>query len=201
MAESSRVQGAWIIHDTTVRATAATAAVTLRRANLTTRRFVLVVHEEIVVRPAVASDAAGISALIHASLRHLSPHSIEPAPKEFVALFATSAIEEYIEAANYNYFVAVHLGHLIGVIGVRDNSQLVHLFVSESHQRRGIASALWSRAKAVALAAEPEVEIVVRSSIYAAPVYERFGFRACGPRVDDRGVSYVPMSQVIRRND
>jgi GNAT superfamily N-acetyltransferase len=149
----------------------------------------------------VAADAAGISALIQSLLHHRSPNSIGPAPEEFVELFAPRAIEGYVEAGNYNYFVAMHLDQLVGVIGVRDNSQVVHLFVSESYQRRGIASALWSRARSEALTAAPEVKIFVRSSVFATRVYERFGFSACGPRVDDRGVSYVPMCQVIRKDD
>ena len=149
----------------------------------------------------MATDAAGISALIQTLVHHRSPNSIGPAPEEFVASFAPRAIERYVEAGNYNYLVAVHLGQLVGVIGIRDNSQLVHLFVSESYQRRGIAGALWSRARAAALANAPEVKIFVRSSVFATQVYERFGFSACGPRVDDRGVSYVPMCQVIRRDD
>ncbi|HEX6571122.1 MAG TPA: GNAT family N-acetyltransferase, partial [Steroidobacteraceae bacterium] len=77
---------------------------------------------------------------------------------------------------------------------------LLHLFVAEPYQRRGVARMLWDHAKSDALKAEAEIEMFVRSSIYATPAYERFGFTACGPRVDGPGVSYVPMRQVIRRS-
>ena len=118
-----------------------------------------------------------------------------------IALFAPQAIEGYIGAGNHNYLVAVDHGQLVGVLGVRDNRHLVHLFVAEPYQRRGIARTLWSRAKSEALAVEAAVEISVRSSVYATAVYERFGFAVCGPRVDAVGVSYIPMRQVIRRAD
>jgi len=159
------------------------------------------VAENFTVRPALVADAAGISALIHSLLHHRTPEPADPAPEPFMALFAPQAIEGYITAGNYNYLVALDQGQLVGVLGVRDNRHLVHLFVAEPYQRRGIACTLWYRAKSEALAAEAEVEISVRSSVYATAVYERFGFAVCGPRVEDVGVTYVPMRQVIRRGD
>ena len=157
--------------------------------------------DTIVVRPAIAADAGSISELIHTLLHHRTPVPVGPAPDEFLALSAPRAIEGYIQASNYNYFVAVCQDRLIGVLGIRDNRHLVHLFVAEAYQGRGIARVLWQQAKSAVLAAEAEVELSVRSSIYAIKVYERFGFIACGPRVDDVAVSYVPMRQVIRRGE
>jgi len=153
----------------------------------------------IAVRPAAAADAGGISELIHSLLHHRTPLPTGPAPDEFVALVAPRAIEGYIRDSNYSYLVAVCRERLIGVIGMRDNRHLVHLFVAEPYQGRGIARALWQRARSEVLALEAEVEISVRSSIYAIKIYERLGFAACGPRVDDVAVSYVPMRQMIRR--
>ena len=83
------------------------------------------------------------------------------------------------------------------MLGIRDGQRIIHLFVAESYQRRGIARALWSRAKSELLAHGGEASIVVNSSIYAIPVYERFGFKTIGPRVERAGVTYVPMQLVI----
>lgn len=33
----------------------------------------------------------------------------------------------------------------------------------------------------------------VNSTPYAQPVYERFGFVATGPRVETKGIAFVPM--------
>ena len=77
---------------------------------------------------------------------------------------------------------------------------LIRQFVAEPYQRWGVARMLWNHAKADALKTEDEIDMLVRSSVYAVPVYERFGFTACGRRVDEPGVSYVPMRQVIRRS-
>ena len=60
---------------------------------------------------------------------------------------------------------------------------------------------LWNQVKADALKVEDKIDMFVRSSVYAVPVYERFGFTACGKRVHVPGVSYVPMRKLIRRSD
>jgi ribosomal protein S18 acetylase RimI-like enzyme len=73
----------------------------------------------------------------------------------------------------------------------------MHLFVAESHQRRGIARALWTRAKSELMADGGDASVVTNSSIYALPVYERFGFKVIGPRAQRAGVTYVPMQLVI----
>ena len=88
-------------------------------------------------------------------------------------------------------------GQLVGALGIRDRERIMHLFVAESYQRRGIARALWSRTKSELMAEGGEVSVVTNSSIYAVPVYERFGFKAIGPRAERAGVTYVPMQLVI----
>ena len=154
----------------------------------------------ITVRPACESDAETISALINTLLHYRAPVAVAPPPESFVAQFAPQAIRSCITDVKHNYLVALSQDQLVGVLGVRDNQHLLHLFVAEPHQRRGIARMLWNQAKADALKTEDEIDMLVRSSVYAVPVYERFGFIACGPRVDEPGVSYVPMRQVIRRS-
>jgi len=114
---------------------------------------------------------------------------------------APEAILEHIANPRCRYLVAVVEGKVAGVLGIRDGRRVLHLFVAESLQRRGIASTLWDRARTELLAAADAVERVVNSSIYAVPVYERFGFEASGPRVVAGGVSYVPMQLTIRRDD
>ena len=153
--------------------------------------------EGLTIRPAVDADAQAISALIYSQLHHRSPAPIGPAPPEFLAGFAPETIREHIGSSRYRYLVALIEGQLVGVLGIRDGQTIMHLFVADSCQRRGIASALWGRAKSDLLAAADEINLVVKSSIYAIPVYERFGFKVSGPRVEGAGVTYVPMQLII----
>lgn len=158
---------------------------------------------QVSIREALLSDAQAISALIHSLARHRSPNASEPAPAEFLAGFAPGKIAESISSGSVRYSVA-HVGAmLVGAVGLSEARRVQHLFVAEGFQRRGIARALWERTKAdllSSLAYYEEAEVVVRSSLYAVPVYERFGFTASGPRFDSAGVSYVPMRTVLRRH-
>jgi GNAT superfamily N-acetyltransferase len=151
----------------------------------------------LIIRPAVDTDAHEISALIYSQSHHRTPTPTGPPPPEFLAGFALETIRGYIGSTRYRYLVALIEGKLVGVLGIRDGQNILHLFVADSYQRRGIAGALWGRAKSELLAADDEINMVVNSSIYAVPVYERFGFKVIGPRVEGAGVTYVPMQLMI----
>lgn len=153
--------------------------------------------EGMIIRPAVCSNAHGISKLIYSQLHHRTPKPTEPAAPEFLAGFAPETIKGYVGSVSYRYLVALIEEQIVGVLGIRDSQRIIHLFVAESYQRRGIARALWSHARSELLARGGEASVVVNSSIYAIPVYERFGFETIGPRVERAGVTYVPMQLVI----
>ena len=64
---------------------------------------------------------------------------------------------------------------LVGVAAIRDNQHCYHLFVAPEYHKKGIAGLLWQYLKAEAVATGT-VSFTVNSSIYAVPVYEKFGF-------------------------
>ncbi len=143
-------------------------------------------------RVATVADAASIGALIGSLAHYRSPAPVAPAPPAFVAQFQPGALAAALASDTVRYHVACQGEAVVGVAGMRDGRHLLHLFVAESHHRRGIAGALWRRARDAALGANPGTDITVRSSIFAVDVYLRFGFRLDGPRVDGP-VSFVPM--------
>ena len=96
-------------------------------------------------------------------------------------------------AGSFRYFVACDGGQVIGVIAMRENSHLFHLFVATSHQRRGIARALWRIAQQSCLDAGNSGHFTVNSSRAARPVYKAFGFVGEGEACID-GVPFIPMT-------
>src|SRR5262245_4244634 len=134
----------------------------------------------LIIRPAVDTDARGISALIYSQLHHRTPTPTGPPPPDFWASFAPETIRGYIGSTKYRYLVALIEEKIVGVLGIREGQCILHLFVADSYQRRGIAGALWGRAKSELLAADGGLTMMVNSSIYAVPVYERFGFKVIG---------------------
>jgi GNAT superfamily N-acetyltransferase len=114
-------------------------------------------REELTIRPAVDSDAPGISALIESQLHHRSPTPTGPPPPEFLAGFATDTIRGHIGSPRCRYLVALVEDRVVGVIGMRDERSILHLFVADSWQRRGVGRALWARARSELLASADEV--------------------------------------------
>jgi len=145
------------------------------------------------VERAAIADAPRISALI----RELSkPFLVSPSgegAEPFFAAISESAIQSYVSASNFEYFVAESQGLLAGVVALRDNSHLFHLFVAEPFQGQGLGGELWQMIKARAIQSGNPGKFTVNSSLNALPVYEKFGFVASGPVVQTHGVAFQPM--------
>ena len=150
------------------------------------------------IERATVADASRISALI----RELSkPFLVSPSgegAEPFFAVIGESAIQGYVSASNFEYFVAEEQGQLAGVVALRDNSHLFHLFVAEPFQGQGLGNKLWQLVKARAIQSGNPGNFTINSSLNALPVYEKFGFVASGPVVQTHGVAFQPMQ--LRRS-
>ncbi|MGA9573666.1 MAG: GNAT family N-acetyltransferase [Lysobacterales bacterium] len=112
--------------------------------------------------------------------------------EQLLTSLTPSAIAGYIKSG-FRYHVAEGEDEIVGVIGIRDNSHLFHLFVAESHQGRGLARRLWEKGMQESLWHGNPGEFTVNSSRNAQPVYEHFGFVAQSGPMIKRGVTFTPM--------
>jgi GNAT superfamily N-acetyltransferase len=145
------------------------------------------------VRLAITADVQQICELIRCLC---DPFFLSPGGEGaelFLQSIGESAVQGYVSAANFRYQVAELDTGLVGVVAVRDNTHLYHLFVATAFQGRGIARQLWQLAKSQAVSAGNPGRFTVNSSLGAAQVYERFGFVASGPIVAKHGISFQPM--------
>ncbi|MBI3547301.1 MAG: GNAT family N-acetyltransferase [Gammaproteobacteria bacterium] len=117
----------------------------------------------------------------------------------FLASVTSSAIADHIADAKFNYLVGFVGQTLAGVIALRDTTHVHHLFVAHEFHRQGVAARLWEQAKTDAIALGNKKSFSVRSSEYAVPVYERFGFHVVGARAEKDGVIFVPMKLELSR--
>ena len=152
---------------------------------------------ELTLRPALVADAPAIVALIDDLMPFLTLHPDGAGAEKFIAHCRLPAIENYLSQEKYRYQIA-HLGggldsRLAGVVAMRDNTHLFHLFVPRALHRRGIALYLWQAARAASIARGNTTGFTVNSSVYALPFYESLGFVATAPRVEADGIAYVPM--------
>jgi GNAT superfamily N-acetyltransferase len=145
------------------------------------------------IHPATPDQADAISALIQSVKHHFTLHPDGVGAEAFLQGIEPGAIRGYIQAPNIRYYVGLVDQQLAGVVAMRDGAHLYHLFVRPAFQGQGLGRALWQHAKDAALASGLHSRFTVNSSPYAVPVYVRFGFAATGPRVETRGVAFVPM--------
>jgi GNAT superfamily N-acetyltransferase len=155
--------------------------------------------DPITVRPARPEDAEAISALI-TGLTHYGladPSRPQDAPN-FLASISPAGVAAAMADARYRYHVAEHEGQIVGVVAMRDETHLYHLFVAEAFHGRWIAGRLWEVARHSVRFPEGPVRFTVNSSRYAVPVYERLGFVAADTEQVKEGVAFVPMVMAER---
>lgn len=120
------------------------------------------------IRSATRSDAKRISSLIHSlsgSFMPVDGASAEP----FLASISEQAIGNCISASNFLYFVAEVDDELAGVVALRDNRHLYHLFVAQAHQGKGLGRSLWLMAEKAALAAGGDGRFTVNRASMRCP--------------------------------
>lgn len=145
------------------------------------------------IRPASRKDASAISSLVKGVAHYFTLSPTGEGAEAFLKTIEPDAIERYIASDEFCYFVGMNDEQLAGVVCMRNNKHLFHLFVDPKFQRKGIASALWQYAYAAAVRAGNNQGFTVNSTPYAVPVYERFSFKAIGARTEMNGIAYVTM--------
>jgi GNAT superfamily N-acetyltransferase len=142
---------------------------------------------------ATPQDAEAISLLINGLSRHFTQDPQGKGAEAFLQTLSPTSIRALIGVPNLLYCKAVVGDRLAGVVALRDHMHLFHLFVDPAFQNQGLGRQLWLHAKATAWASGPAGGFTVNATLYAVPVYERFGFVAIGARLDKNGISFVPM--------
>jgi GNAT superfamily N-acetyltransferase len=156
-------------------------------------------QEQLAIRKACSADASHISELIGKVARSFNSSASGEVAPWFLASVTPSAIVGHIADTKFNYLVGFVGRALAGVIALRDTTHVHHLFVASEFHRQGVAAKLWERAKANAISLGNKEGFSVRSSEYAVPVYERFGFHVVGARAEKDGVIFVPMKMEIQQ--
>jgi GNAT superfamily N-acetyltransferase len=153
------------------------------------------------IRPATLTDAPCISALILSLNAFVTISGTGAGAEKYIASVSEAAVRGYIAAENMLYFVAEVAGadagagpELAGVVAVRDNKHLFHLFIAAKHHRTGLGRKLWNRVREAAQANGNSSGFTVNASLSAISVYERWGFRAAGVKVLADGVAFLPMA-------
>ncbi|MBU1241433.1 GNAT family N-acetyltransferase [Myxococcota bacterium] len=87
---------------------------------------------------------------------------------------------------------------LVGVIEIRSKNHISLFFVAPSHQRRGIARALFQRAVALSRSRHKHItQITVNAALKAVVAYKALGFTPISGIMNQNGITYRPMAHTI----
>lgn len=141
---------------------------------------------------ATVEDARNIKSLV-SSLSHFYLVDENAVLPEWLSkTLSIAKFEQRLSSKDFNNFVYSLDEMIIGYISLKDKSHLYHLFVAEHHQGEGIARQLWDYAKS-----DSGVRVyTVRSSMFAIPVYQCFGFKASEAASSKDGIAFQPMTLV-----
>lgn len=150
------------------------------------------------IRAATTGDIEAISALIsHLTQVYIGPTCTAAGAETLVKAMSVEALTRYF-AEGYQYYVALNaMTELAGVVGIKDNSHLYHLFVADHAKGKGLSRQLWEHAKAQCLAKGNCGTFTVNSAINALPVYLHFGFVPLGDIRERGGIRDIPMQLVL----
>jgi GNAT superfamily N-acetyltransferase len=156
------------------------------------------------IRIAHAEDVKEIATLVRSLSHYYLPQKISSAQdsstKSLSAkrlpswLLNTLAEEQFLQRINsdeYSNYVYCIDDEIVGYIAMKESSHLYHLFISEAYQGNGIAHKLW---KHVGKNSSAE-KYTVRSSLYAVPVYKKWGFVETDSIKEKDGIRFQAMER------
>ena len=138
-----------------------------------------------------------------AELRQLMMASAEVAKADFdqqgwATILAVNTLQKCLDRIlhdDYLIWVAEQNGELLGMLIFFELQKLDQFFVHPDHLGQGIGKQLWQYAFAEVkrLRNDPKPPLWVRSSSYAIPVYQAFGFQLEGGLQNNNGITFQLM--------
>jgi GNAT superfamily N-acetyltransferase len=154
------------------------------------------------IRQASYGDATKISELvIRLAVQDILPSCSASGGQTLLESMSPDAIAGYLGGSYHYYLLEDHTPAgqkpLVGVIGIRDNNHLYHLFVAKTHQGLGLGKRLWLHAKDECLAKGNTGRFTVNSALNAQNVYLKLGFTPLGAIRENQGIKDIPMELVL----
>ena len=142
------------------------------------------------IRLALETDAFEIAELIYSTSVRCCFTPEQPCPEWFKESVQPSQIANLVKFEHMVWLVAVQEQTLTGVLAVSDKSHVKYFFVDPTCQKLGVGKQLWHFAMDSGVLGN---SILVRSSLFAVPVYERLGFKAIEQPKEFNGMRYQTM--------
>lgn len=141
------------------------------------------------IRQATEADVIEVSGLVKSLAHFYLDEPENELPAWLSQTLTEKAFSERLSSSGYKNFVYEQNNKIIGYISLKKPNHIYHLFVLEQFQGKGISRLLWEHVKN----SGQHASFTLRSSVYAVPIYKRFGFCESGKIGTKDGVSFQPM--------
>ncbi|HKT29276.1 GNAT family N-acetyltransferase [Dyella sp.] len=152
-------------------------------------------RQALCIRLAQPGDARAIGVLSRRVVRRwVLPDQPRKIGHELLSRLSARMLRQRI-LEGQRFYLAYLDEALVGVAAMRDDSHLLHFYVSTRYQGRGIARQLWQCVLQDAIRRAGTHRFTLNATRCAVPVYVRLGFCVDGPeRPSPNGVMTTPMS-------
>jgi GNAT superfamily N-acetyltransferase len=141
------------------------------------------------IRSALPADADEISGLIQSLMHPFFASADGAGAEEFIAQCQPAALAQFIARPDVAYFYATMDDEFCGVVAMRAQSHLYHLFVVPKFQGQGVGRQLWD----FMLDNFDARPITLNASLNAVNFYQHLGFQTVGAVQERGGLRFVPM--------
>jgi len=141
------------------------------------------------IRKAEITDIDGVAELVRSLSHYYLEERQEKLPIWFSNTLKDSSFSDRFTSIEYHNYVAEVDGIVVGYISIKNGFHLYHLFVSPNYHNQGIAKSLWQFCVGKLMINS----CTVRSSLYAVPVYSKFGFKTADAVAYKDGIGFQPM--------
>ena len=146
-----------------------------------------------IIRLATSADVAEIRTLVMSLSHFYLKDNRDELPSWFSDSLTQASFQQRLDNPDYVNFVGVIGNELVGYLAMRRPSHLYHLFVSQQHQGKGLARTLWQYAMS-----QCQADVyTLNSSLFALPVYRKFGFIESAEAGEKDGIGFQPMTLVL----
>lgn len=142
------------------------------------------------IRPAAFSEAQHFQKIAISLSHFYLLDGVTVLPEWMAQTLTREAFEQRLQDSEFKHFSYCQDGKIVGYIAIKSAQHIYHLFIDQEYQGQGIAKALWAFAKNEL----GDHTYSVRSSIFAIPVYQSFGFIKTSPPSSKEGVCFQPMT-------
>jgi GNAT superfamily N-acetyltransferase len=142
------------------------------------------------IRKARLTDAKALAKLVYSLSHYYLQRDTDQLPDWFLKPLTEKSFNARLMSDNYTTLLCEDDGKMVGYVSIRGGNYLHHLFVHEEYQGKGLGRQLWNTIRGLC----PSEEYLLRSSMHAVPVFEKFGFEESGDVSEKEGIQFQPMS-------